>query len=289
MEDSGGQPALEVSLGARLQKARQEAGLTQQQLCQKAGLSYSTLAKIERGAIKSPSVFTIQQIAGVLGTSLDNLLGSANIPTGESKKFSKSGIGFVYFDINGCLVRFFHRAFTRLAEHTGARPDAIETAFWNYNDDVCTGKISMEEFNRSLAKDLGIDSLDWQAYYLEAITPISEMHELVRWAATQYKIGLISNIMPGFIDVMIKRGLVPDLPYTAIIDSSKVGSVKPDAKIYEVAAEKAGFPPGEILFIDDSRANLMPAQRLGWHVMWFDDYNPPESVKKVRKALEPAD
>ena len=115
------------------------------------------------------------------------------------------------------------------------------------------------------------------------------MHELVRWAATQYKIGLISNIMPGFIDVMIKRGLVPDLPYTAIIDSSKVGSVKPDAKIYEVAAENAGFPPGEILFIDDSRANLMPAQRLGWHVMWFDDYNPPESVKKVRKALEPAD
>jgi len=44
----------EKALGQRLQKARQNAGLTQQELCQKAGLSYSTLAKIERGAIKAP-------------------------------------------------------------------------------------------------------------------------------------------------------------------------------------------------------------------------------------------
>ena len=43
----------EKGLGHRLQQARQAAGLTQQALCQKAGLSYSTLTKIERGAIKS--------------------------------------------------------------------------------------------------------------------------------------------------------------------------------------------------------------------------------------------
>ena len=51
---------LEVALGKHLQAARQRASMTQQQLCQKAGLSYSTLAKIERGAIKAPSIFTIE-------------------------------------------------------------------------------------------------------------------------------------------------------------------------------------------------------------------------------------
>jgi transcriptional regulator with XRE-family HTH domain len=45
----------EVGLGKTLQAARQKAGLTQQELCNQAELSYSTLAKIERGAIKSPS------------------------------------------------------------------------------------------------------------------------------------------------------------------------------------------------------------------------------------------
>ena len=65
----------ERTLGKRLQAARQAAGLTQQQLCQKANLSFSTLAKIERGAIKSPSIFTVQTIAAAVGQSLDELVG----------------------------------------------------------------------------------------------------------------------------------------------------------------------------------------------------------------------
>ena len=49
----------ELALGKAIQQARQNAGLTQQELCHKAELSYSTLAKIERGAIKTPSVLRL--------------------------------------------------------------------------------------------------------------------------------------------------------------------------------------------------------------------------------------
>src|SRR5438132_3936919 len=100
----------ERALGKRLQLARKRAGLTQQELCQKAGLSYSTLAKIERGAIRSPSVFTVASIAGATGTNIDSLLGlegqSPGTPALPAKKRSKSGVRFVYFDINGVVVRF---------------------------------------------------------------------------------------------------------------------------------------------------------------------------------------
>jgi transcriptional regulator with XRE-family HTH domain len=75
----------EKGLGQRLQHMRKEAGMTQQELCHKAELSYSTLAKIERGAIKSPSIFTIQNIATALGIGLDELLGSASLATPISK------------------------------------------------------------------------------------------------------------------------------------------------------------------------------------------------------------
>lgn len=278
----------EKSLGNRLQEARRAAGLTQQEMCQRAKLSYSTLAKIERGAIKSPSIFTIQQIAAVLETSLDALIGNEDSAVKTPKARSKSGITFVFFDVNGCLVRFFHRAFTKLAEETGIQPDVIETAFWHYNDAVCTGQMTVKEFNSAFAKQLKIPSVDWQQYYLDAIDPITEMHELVRWAADNYGIGLLTNIMPGFVDVMLERGFIPKVNYTAIIDSSRVGTIKPDAKIYELAQQAANRPPQEILLVDDSRSNLMPAERAGWHVLWFDDYNPAESVKRVRSALEPA-
>jgi FMN phosphatase YigB (HAD superfamily)/DNA-binding XRE family transcriptional regulator len=281
----------EVGLGKQLQRARQAAGLTQQELCQRAGLSYSTLAKIERGAIKSPSIFTIQSIAAALNTSLNELMGIVGpVKSPETpKKRSKSGIRFVYFDINGCLVRFFHRAFTRLAEETSVPADVIETTFWHYNDAVCRGEMSMDEFNRLFAERIGVPTLDWRAYYLEAIDPITEMQETVRWAADNYYVGLLSNIMPGFIDEMLKLNILPNVAYAAIVDSSATGAIKPEQRIYEVAQEKAAVPPEEILLIDDSRSNLMAAERMGWHVLWFDDYRPDESIVRVRTALEPED
>lgn len=277
----------EKGLGSRLQAARQAAGLTQQELCQQAGLSYSTLTKIERGAIKAPSIFTIQQIAAVLNTSLDTLAGKpATLPT--AKKRSKSGVRFVYFDINGCLVRFFHRAFTRLAEDTGAPADIIETTFWHYNDAVCRGEMTIDDFNVALARQFGVAHIDWQSYYLEAIDPIIQMKQLVAWASQHYEVGLLSNIMPGFIDAMLQRGLLPSVPYAAIVDSSQVRAIKPEPAIYEQAQQRAQCPASDILLVDDSRTNLMAAERLGWHVLWFDDFRPDESAAKVRAALEPA-
>lgn len=281
----------EEALGKSLQKARQSAGLTQQELCQRASLSYSTLAKIERGAIKAPSIFTIQSIAAALNVSLVELMGDvAPLKAPETpKKRARSGVRFVYFDINGCLVRFFHRAFTALAEETGAPADVIETTFWHYNDAVCRGDMPMAEFNQAFAEKVGAGSLDWMTYYLDAIDPIEEMQELVAWAGAHYYIGLMSNIMPGFIDTMLQRGIIPKLPYKAIVDSSKVRAIKPETEIYERAQQLAGFEPKEILLIDDSRPNLMAAERAGWHVLWFDDYRPEESVARIRTALEPAE
>ena len=274
----------EKGLGQRLQAARLRAGMTQQMLCQQADLSYSTLTKIERGAIKSPSIFTIQSIASALNVSLDELLG-VSAPNRTKKQRSKSGIEFVYFDINGCLVRFFHRAFTELAMKCDEPADVVETAFWHFNDLVCRGDMSMDEFNTALAKQLHLDTVDWIEYYLDAIEPIPVMDELVTWASKHYRVGLLTNIMPGFIDAMRERGLLPDVAYEAIIDSSKVGAIKPETAIFKAAEKAAGVAAQDILFIDDSRANVMAAEKRGWHVLWFDDYRPDESAEKIRNAL----
>ena len=281
----------EVGLGQLLQQARKKAGLTQQELCERAGLSYSTLAKIERGAIKAPSIFTIQSIAGALNTSLNALVGEIQSPAPAAipKKRSKSGVRFVYFDINGCLVRFFHPAFARLAQDTGKSAEAIESAFWHYNDAVCRGDLTMPEFNDAFAERLGIESVDWQNYYFEAIDVVDHMQDVLKWASEHYQVGLLSNIMPGFIPRMIAEGALPKIQYDQIIDSSVVRAIKPEEKIFELAGQGAGVAPEEILFIDDSRSNLMAAEKFGWKVLWFDDYRPDVSADRIRKALEPAE
>lgn len=282
----------EKGLGQRLQEARRAAGLTQQTLCQKANISYSTLAKIERGAIKAPSIFTIQNLVGALGITLDGLMGVPDsAASGDATAIprlgrSKNGIKFVYFDVNGCLVHFFQRAFTCLARETGMSADTIETYFWRYNDAVCRGAMSIHDFNTEFAKCLNVASIDWQDYYLGAVEAVPDMHKLVRWTAENYRVGLLTNIMPGFLTTLLARELIPDIEYDVIIDSSVVGAIKPEPKIFELAAAQAAVDPAEILLIDDDRSNIMIADRMGWHVLWCDDYHPDDTAARARQALE---
>lgn len=277
----------EKRLGAVVQQARRAAGFTQQTLCQKSGLSYSTLAKIERGAIKAPSVFTIQQVATTLGITLDQLL--ANVSTSQSapaeKRVSQNGIRFVYFDMNGCLVRASSSAFTRLAEESGAAPDTVETVYWQYNDAVCRGDKTIDELNTALAERLGI-MVDWYQYYLDAQEAMPGMSELVSWVAENYRVGLLTNTMPGLVQTMQARGLLPAVNFEIIIDSSEVRAIKPEEKIYQIAAERTGLSPQDILLIDDDRPNLVAAGRFGWHTMKFQSHQPGEAIAAIYTALQ---
>lgn len=285
--ESGGISSAEKRLGQVVQAARKKAGLTQQALCQKSGLSYSTLAKIERGAIKAPSVFTIRTIAGALDISLDELLGELPpVGSADGKRISKSGVRFVYFDMNGVLVRAaVTKACLQLAQESNVTPDVIETIFWQYNNDVCRGDMSLDEFNTVLADRLHM-LVDWNRYYLAAVEPTPGISDLVSWVAENYRIGMVTNTFPGLVHALLGQGVLPGVPFDGVVDSSEVHALKPDARMFEIAASQAGVEPGEILLIDDDRLNLAAAGHLGWHTMSFDAYQPEESIKSARSALE---
>lgn len=292
--DLGGALTEEKQLGRVVQVARKKAGLTQQALCQKSGLSYSTLAKIERGAIRAPSVFTIRHIAATLGISLDDLL--LDVTAGDkpaapvvTKKASRNGVRFVFFDMNGCLVRSSERAFTALAEDAGVTPDVVEGIYWQYNEEVNRGDMSVDELNTLMADRLGI-MVDWYRYYLDAVEATPGISELTTWAADNYRVGILTNTMPGLVEAMRRNGTLPAVHFECIVDSSQVHALKPEPHMYELAAAAAGIEnPGEILLIDDDSPNLAAAARMGWQTISFDPYKPEESIVHVSTALQPAD
>ncbi len=291
----------ERRLGQVLAAARKNAGLTQQGLCHKSGLSYSTLAKIERGAIKAPSVFTIKHLAATMGVSLDELL--RDVSTGKSakpaaaaesekpagKRVSKNGVRFVYFDMNGCLVlSSVTKAAQLLAQDSGVTPDVIETIFWQYNNDVGRGDKSIDELNTVLAERVNM-LVDWNKYYLAAVEATPGIAELVEWVAENYHIGILTNTLPGLVHPMLENGTLPRVAYDAIIDSSEVHALKPEPEMFHIAADRAGMPPHEILLIDDDPLNLSAAGRLGWQTISFHAYQAADSIVAVSTALQPAD
>ena len=62
-----------IPLGKRIKAAREQAGLTQEDLADRLGMSTTHISVIERG-VKPPKLDTFVRIANVLNVSADNLL-----------------------------------------------------------------------------------------------------------------------------------------------------------------------------------------------------------------------
>ena len=68
-----------ADLGARLRAAREEAGLSLQQVCDRTGMSKAYLLRLERDPTANPSVETLFRLAGVLNTTVADLLGQSPV------------------------------------------------------------------------------------------------------------------------------------------------------------------------------------------------------------------
>lgn len=66
--------SIKSDLPKKIIKARSSRNITQRELSEMSGVSYSTLTKLESGVIKSPSFDVIYKIAKALDIKLDDLI-----------------------------------------------------------------------------------------------------------------------------------------------------------------------------------------------------------------------
>jgi len=62
-------------LSANIKKRRKQHHLSQEELAKKAGITYSTLIKIESGLNKNPTLTTLTKLANVFKIKIDELVG----------------------------------------------------------------------------------------------------------------------------------------------------------------------------------------------------------------------
>jgi HAD superfamily hydrolase (TIGR01509 family) len=73
--------------------------------------------------------------------------------------------------------------------------------------------------------------------------------------------------------------------FDVAVISGHVGAVKPDRRIYEILFERVGAPPEDLLFIDDSPANVRAAEALGMATIHYRPGVDLESELAARGAL----
>jgi HAD superfamily hydrolase (TIGR01549 family) len=141
------------------------------------------------------------------------------------------------------------------------------------------GEITSREAGEGLAKQLGITFQEWRQRIDDDETPNEDVFDFIRSELkSEYKLGFLSNASAG----MPKRHFTDEQLslFDTIIVSAEVGLIKPDPKIFELAAQKLGVKPEETLFVDDRAEYLVGADQVGMQTHQFT------SVNELRKAIE---
>jgi putative hydrolase of the HAD superfamily len=98
-------------------------------------------------------------------------------------------------------------------------------------------------------------------------------HEIVAATArvhARMPTALLTNNIPEWRDAWRSLLDVSTL-FDVVIDSSEVGTRKPEPAIYALTQARLGIPHEGLFFVDDLGVNLKPARALGWQTLRYDD------------------
>lgn len=199
----------------------------------------------------------------------------------------KKPVQFIYFDVGGVFLdwREGHR---RAAKKYNVTVEEIGKITQANMQAAFVGALTGVDYMARFAELLKLTEPypDFADFWTDFHIPIPETHELVRKLHATHKLGLLTNAEPGSMRQAIKKGLVPDVPWKAVVDSSVFKEKKPDAGIFEIAEREAGVAPYEILFVDDQPENIEAVRVRGWQGVIFDTNNVTVSIEAIRLALE---
>lgn len=145
-----------------------------------------------------------------------------------------------------------------------------DSKYRHLTDNVNLGKMPWDEFIVSTAKSINksVDEVN-DMYAREQLDPrvihkISELHNT-------YKTGLITNAHHDYIDSLLEQYSLKDI-FDSIVVSSRVGVIKPNPMIFEIAMNELDARPDEIIYIDDLQRHVDSATQIGIKAILYKDF-----------------
>jgi putative hydrolase of the HAD superfamily len=199
---------------------------------------------------------------------------------------------FIYFDLGQVLLHFDReRQCQQMAEVAGAAAEKVHAVVfdsglhWKYE----AGELTSQQFYETFCRQT--DTRPEYEALLHADSDIFRMNPTIAAlvAALQgagHRLGVLSNTCEAHWN-LVSRGQYGILPgaFEQCVLSFEVGAIKPDEKIFRVAAERAGCVPAEIFYADDTPGHVAAARALGFDAVLYTD-TATLAEELVRRGLE---
>jgi putative hydrolase of the HAD superfamily len=209
-----------------------------------------------------------------------------------------SAIEAVISDFGGVLTSPLMDSFIAFQESSGVSFEALGKALQvlaaehgvNPLFELETGRLSEAEFlgalSRQLTADLGrrVELHGFAETYLAALHPNQPMIAYMRGLRERrYRMAICTNNIREW-ERLWRAKLPVDEIFDVVVDSSAVGSRKPERRIYEITLERLQVPAAATLFVDDVEVNCEAARELGMTAVWFRDNE--QAISEMASVLD---
>jgi len=194
----------------------------------------------------------------------------------------------VFFDFGGVIMRTEYQSPRQhLAERFGMDYDDIDKVVFGSESarSASVGEITEDAHWAQVLKRLkrpASETKSFQDEFFGGDVIDRGLVEFIRSLRGKVHTGLISNAWSGLREFIAKEKII-DIFDTVII-SAEVGTIKPSARIYEVALEQARVSASEAVFIDDVPANVEACEKIGMKGVLFKD--PQKSLDQLKRLLK---
>lgn len=176
----------------------------------------------------------------------------------------------VHFDMSGCEAT--------LASKASVDPDELLRILWDTGSarSYERGEISSGQFHDFVKAEAGLDMGfdEFMKCWTEVFDPVPILPgHFLPTLSTRFPMILVSNTNEAHANY-IRDNYDVFAHFRNLVLSYEVGSLKPDRRIFDRAIEVSGFPPEELLFIDDREENILAARELGIEAHHFQGVDP---------------
>lgn len=192
----------------------------------------------------------------------------------------------VFFDWGGVIANDPGDEFlSDLIKSVGASDVQIQEIFDTYMKRFMRGQLSEAEYWQELRTKYGLvihDSISDEFKKRRGLVANDDILALAKdLKADGLNIAILSNVIEPTYNVIKQAGYYK--LFDDVIASCKVGYVKPENEIYEIALKRSNVTASESIFIDDKQYCLDPAEIMGFKTILAQ--SPEQIIRDVRSQI----